>query len=357
MTISEAGHEVHDAGSTVDPDLIEMMDAVFAAYRKDREPATTVRHNAELWSKLRDLGLLRLTGSTHHGGSGAGWAEAAELISAAVRHSVRVPLAEHDLLACWLLEAAGLPTDDTPRTVCVLDAAGTATGVPWAQAAGRIVVVFPAVDGDGDGYRVADVDAATLTIVAGTNMIGEPRDTVTADIAVLRADSRAVDDALVEQLRLKSALVRSIQVCTALDTALDLTIEHTSARVQFGRSLSKFQAIQHVVADIAAEAALARAATEAALDVAISSDWTAANLGFLVAVARSCAGHAASVVVRNAHQAHGAIGTTVEHRLHEYTRAALAWRSEYGSVMHWDDTVTRAAVAAGAAGLWPLIAD
>ena len=118
MTISEATHEVDSTGTTVDPDLIEMMDAVFAAYRREREPAPTVGDNTELWLKLSELGLLRLTGSTLHGGSGAGWAEAAELISAAVRHGVRAPLAEHDLLACWLLEAAGLPTDDTPCVAC-----------------------------------------------------------------------------------------------------------------------------------------------------------------------------------------------------------------------------------------------
>ncbi|TQK27302.1 acyl-CoA dehydrogenase family protein [Arthrobacter sp. SLBN-53] len=356
MTISETGHQAESVGTAVDADLIDMMDAVFAAQRTGHEAPATVGHDAESWSRLDELGLVRLTGSTEHGGSGAGWAEAAELISAAVRHGVRAPLAEHDLLACWLLEAAGLPCDETLRTVCILDADGTATGVPWARAAGRIVVVFGDTDG-GSEYRLADIDAARLTITPATNMIGEPRDSIATDIGALHAGSRAIDRALVDQLRRKSALVRSIQICAALDSALDLTIEHTSSRVQFGRSLSKFQAIQHMVADIAAEAALARAATEAAVNVAITSDWTADNLGFLVAVARSCAGHAASVVVRNAHQAHGAIGTTVEHRLHEYTRAALAWRSEYGSVTYWDRVVTQAAVAAGAAGLWPLIAD
>ena len=356
MTISETGHQVESVGTAVDTDLIDMMDAVFAAQRTGHGAPATVGHDAELWSRLDDLGLVRLTGPTEHGGSGAGWAEAAELISAAVRHGVRAPLAEHDLLACWLLEAAGLPCDETLRTVCMLDAAGTATGVPWARAADRIAVVFGDVDG-GTEFRLADVDAARFTITPATNMIGEPRDNIATDIGALHADSRAIDKALVDRLRWKSALVRSIQICAALDSALDLTIEHTSSRVQFGRSLSKFQAIQHMVADIAAEAALARAATEAAVNVAITSDWTADNLSFLVAVARSCAGHAASVVVRNAHQAHGAIGTTVEHRLHEFTRAALAWRSEYGSVTYWDQAVTRAAVAAGAAGLWPLIAD
>ena len=61
------------------------------------------------------------------------------------------------------------------------------------------------------------------------------------------------------------------------------------------------------------------------------------------------------MVVRNAHQVHGAIGTTREHRLHEFTRAALAWRSEYGSVRHWDRMLTDMAVQSGTGGLWSLI--
>ena len=135
---------------------------------------------------------------------------------------------------------------------------------------------------------------------------------------------------------LKSALVRAIQVCAALDGALALSIEHAASRVQFGRPLAKFQAVQHLISGIAAEAALARSATEAALSVAVDSDWSSPGLEFLVAAARSCAGHATSVVVRDAHQVLGAIGTTSEHPLHVFTRAALAWRSEFGSVRYWD---------------------
>ncbi|BBX17820.1 acyl-CoA dehydrogenase [Mycolicibacterium duvalii] len=333
---------------TVDAALIEMMDRVLATHGPTARPCA----DPDIWQALDELGLVRLTGSPEHGGSGAGWAEAAELISAAVRHAVRVPLAEHDLLACWLLEAAGLPADSNRRTVCVLDDSGTATSVPWASTARRIVVVWA----DTHGHHLVDADAAAMRITPGTNMVDEPRDTVTADLTDLAPYAITVPEELVEQLRLKSALVRSLQVCAALDTIVDLVIEHTSTRVQFGRPLSKFQAIQHLVADLAAEAALARAATEAAMSTAIATDWSGASLAFRVATARSCTGHAASVVVRNAHQAFGAIGTTVEHTLHRYTRAALAWRSEYGSVQHWDEQLTRGAVAAGAAGLWPLIA-
>lgn len=337
--------------SDIDPDLVKLIGAVFADYRETHPPTGPITRDTQLWWKLEQLGLVRLSGSESSGGSGAGWYEAAELISAAVRHGVRAPLAEHDVLACWLLEAVGAPIDGAVRAVCILDASGTASAVPWASTADRIVLVWP----DGQSYLMAEANREDLRIMAGTNLIGEPRDTVTADIAALTGTAIAAE--VVAQLRLKSAIVRSIQVCAALDSILELTVEFAAARIQFGRPLSKFQAIQHLISDVAAESALARAATEAALAAAVDSDWSAPNLGFLIAVARSCSGHATSVAVRNGHQIFGAIGTTMEHRLHEYTRAALAWRSEFGSVRHWDEEVTRAALAAGSAGLWSLITD
>jgi acyl-CoA dehydrogenase len=333
----------------VDSAVTDMIDAVFTECRQTHSPTRCAERDDAMWRTLDDLGLLRLTGAENAGGSGAGWYEAAELLAATVRHGVRIPLAEHDLLACWLLDTAGIPCDSALRTPCLLDEHGVATSVPWARSADRIVVVRE-VDGC---HYAADIDVAALQIAPGTNMIGEPRDTVVADDTVPLGTPIAAD--LVDQMRCKSALVRSIQVCAALDSTLDLSIEHATTRIQFGRPLSRFQAVQNLISDIASEAALARAATEAALIAAVSSDWSAENLDFLVAVARSCAGHATSVVVRAAHQVHGAIGTTVEHRLHEFTRAALAWRSEFGSVSYWDDRVTVAAERAGAAGLWNLI--
>lgn len=338
-----------DPATGVDPALVDMMNAVFADHRKDHPPAEIAERDPGLWRKLDELGLVRLTGSEQHGGSGAGWYEAAELLRASVSNVVRIPLAEHDLLACWLLESSGIPADGALRTVCILDKRGGATDVPWAAAADRLVAVWRA----GGEYRIAEVAAEELAITPGSNLIGEPRDEVAADLAGLHGGP--VAGTLVTQLRLKSGLVRSIQVCAALDRILQLCIEHVTSRVQFGRPLSKFQAVQNLVSDIASEAALARAATEAALTAAVTSGWSAPEVDFLVAVARSCAGHATSAVVRNAHQVHGAIGTTREHRLHEFTRAALAWRSEFGSTRYWDERVTDAALHASAGGVWSLI--
>ena len=334
----------------VDPDLSAMMSSVFAAYRQ-REDSTKNRATwtGPLWTQLADLGLTRLTGPESAGGSGAGWAEAAALLTAAVRYAVRIPIAEHDLLACWLLDTAGIDVDDARRTVGILDETGTAYDVPWGLQADKIVTVWKV----GNQYLVADVECSHFDITPGTNSAGEPRDTVNIDTSALAGIP--VSQNIVHALYLRSALVRTIQLCATLERITELAIEHCNTRLQFGRPLSKFQAVQHLVADIAAETSLARAATDAAVAAALHPGADLSKLQAVIAIARSCTGHASTVAVRNAHQVHGAIGTTREHPLHEYTNAALAWRSEYGSVRQWDEVLTTMVLSPGSPNPWSLI--
>ncbi|ROZ89115.1 acyl-CoA dehydrogenase [Gordonia sp. OPL2] len=342
-------------GHQTDPELVDLLSAVFSSHRARMSEVDSGTDRAatdlELWDQLGELGLARLTGSESSGGSGADWFSAAELLRAAAHHAVLTPVVEHDLLAGWLLSEAGLAVDDTRRSACVLDASGTAREVGWAAGAERLVVAWPS---DG-AWKVADVDPDDVTIDPGVNVAGEPRDTITARLDDLAGVE--VDATTIERFRLRGALARSVQTCAALEQILALTVTHAGQREQFGRPLARFQAVTSMIADMAAETSLAQAATEAALVAAVRSPWHDQKLEFLVAVARSCCGRATSVVVRNAHQVHGAISTTREHRLHEFTLPALAWRSEFGSVHDWERVVTDAALAAGADGLWPLIVD
>ncbi|MCR5978384.1 acyl-CoA dehydrogenase [Gordonia jinghuaiqii] len=335
----------------VDPDLAEMIFAFFQdrgeAHRDMHSP---VRWNLDVWNALDGLGLTNLTATESRGGSAAGWPEAAVLLEASAWHGVRIPYAEHDLLTGWVRDQAGLPAERARYTIGFVDGGGLARRVPWAAEAEVLTLVYQAGPGV---VTICDVATDDADITPGTNRIGEPRDDVAVPLELLRGNE--TDPSVITQLRLRGSLARTIQVCAALDRALDLTVTYVGERTQFGRPLAKFQAIQHLVSDIAAESALARAATEAALSECVRTEWTGESLEYAIGVARSCAGHAASSVARNAHQVLGAIGTTREHPLHHFTQAALTWRNEYGSLQQWDDTLTRIVTNVGRDGFWSLV--
>jgi acyl-CoA dehydrogenase len=334
-----------------DPDLVGVLTELFADYRAARPaPSAHVDLDRDLWARLESLDLTRLTGLPERGGSGGTWLDAAALLGLAAGAGAPVPLAEHDLLAGWLLEAADLPDDGRLRTVCRPDPSGVALNVTWA----RDVDVLVALWEDRDEWRVSAVPRKSAMVEPGRNLAGEPSDTVEFDLEDLESGA-VVPHEVGEQFHLRGALARSAQVVGAMERVVDVVLGHATSRVQFGRPLSRFQAVQNLVSDLAAETALARAATDAAVARAAATDWHDPGMLFAVGVAKSCVGHAASVVVRNAHQVLGAIGTTLEHELQTLTRPILVRRSEFGSLHEWDETLTALASSAGHDRLWTLI--
>lgn len=345
------------AGAVVaaDPDLVRVLTELFAAYRAARPspegpPRAEVDVDRALWARLEELGLTRLTTPVSRGGGGASWVDAAALLRLAAAAAAPVPLVEHDLLAEWLLHAAGLPNEVRLRTVCRPYPSGTAVNVTFGRAAGSVVALWE----DGERWRVSDVPVERIRVTPCRNLAGAPSDTLDFDLADLEA-GELVDDLVGRQFHLRGALARCAQVSGAMGRILEVVVAHACLRRQFGRPLAGFQAVQALVADLAAEASLARAATDAAVARAAASDWRDPGMLFAVGVAKSCVGHASSVVVRNAHQVLGAMGTTLEHELHRLTEPVLVWRSEFGSIHEWDETLTRLATGAGPDRLWQLV--
>lgn len=365
-----------------DADVVRLLTDVLADRRARRPGAVagvTVDLDADLWSRLDGLGLTRLASPESAGGSGATWRELSALLGLAAGAAAPVPLAEHQL-AAWLLERAGLLHDGALRVVARVDDGGsdrpghsgrtapTAHRVAWASAA-TSVVALARVD---VGWRVADVPVTDLTVTPGRDLAGQPCDTVRFAAADL-AEGVVVDASVAQRLHLLEALARCAQVVGAMERVLELVLTHAREREQFGRPIGRFQAVQHLVADVAMETALARAATDAAVASACDAagpededghagldggDDTGADdrrLEVDVAVAASCVGHASSVVVRAAHQVLGAMGTTAEHELHRLARPILVWRNVAGPVHNWDRRLTEMAAAAGRDGLWPLV--
>jgi acyl-CoA dehydrogenase len=181
-------------------------------------------------------------------------------------------------------------------------------------------------------------------------MAMEPRDTVTFDgaaaTAAARAGSRVPDGAI----RLHGAMLRAAQIAGALERALEEAVEHVTVRAQFGRTLSKFQAIQHQLAVLAEQGAAARVAAEHACRRADRGD-----AAFDIACAKIRACDAAGVGAGIAHQVHGAIGFTYEHVLHFATRRLWSWRREFGTAERWAEELGRQTRRRGADQLWPTL--
>jgi acyl-CoA dehydrogenase len=125
--------------------------------------------------------------------------------------------------------------------------------------------------------------------------------------------------------------------------------------VQFGRPIGRFQAVQQQLALAAGEVAAASAAASAAARVAADTGFAAPATRLAVAAAKSRTGEAAGAVARIVHQVHGAIGFTREHDLRLWTTRLWAWREEDGSDAEWNTDIGATVLAAGPAGLWPLI--
>jgi acyl-CoA dehydrogenase len=283
----------------------------------------------------------------------AGMVEATMILRAAGYHAAPVPLAE-TMLARWLCAACGVAVPAGALTIAPVEpgdrlqiAEGAVSGhagfIPWGRAAAAIVLITD------ETLVVAERAAARFT--PGANLAGEPRDHLDAvePGGPSATMPHAIDGRTAQHF---GALFRAAQMAGAMEAALEMSTRYANDRVQFGHPIAKFQAIQQQLALLAEEAAAALVAVEHAAAINAASGPAAA---LAAAAAKIRAGEAAGKVAEIAHQVHGAIGFTHEHRLHRLTRRLWSWRDEFGTESHWSQELGRAVMAAGADALWPTI--
>jgi acyl-CoA dehydrogenase len=201
------------------------------------------------------------------------------------------------------------------------------------------------------GNTLLAVPQGAANFTPGKNLAGEPRD----HLGAVEPGGRSApmpDEIDVCLMQRFGALFRAAQMAGAMEAALALSTRYANDRVQFGRPIAKFQAIQQQLALLAEHAAAASVAVESA---AIAVAAARPSSALTVAAAKIRAGEAAGKVAEIAHQVHGAIGFTHEHSLHRLTRRLWSWRDEFGTESHWSRELGRAVMAAGADALWPMI--
>lgn len=307
---------------------------------------------AGLWQQLADTGLTLAGLPVEAGGSGGELGDSLLVLREAARVAAPLPLAEH-FMAGLLLSQHGQSVGVAPLTVMsgdfALDDAGTlsgsATGVAFARWCSQAVTIVDT----SKGARLCLVDLTQATIDQHANMAGEPRDTVTVNqlLAPENIMETAADTA--SNLELMGAATRAVMMAGALDAVLEMSVQYSIERVQFGKPISKFQAIQQQLATLAGEVAASQTASHSVVDGFDSLN------ELDIAIGKARIGEAVSACTDIAHQVHGAMGYTLEHTLNHRTRRLWSWREEYGNERVWQKALGLAFAAGGGNGLWDAV--
>lgn len=314
-----------------------------------------------LWQALEEVGLPQACLNEAQGGSGLSFEDAMFVLRRSAYHAAPIPLAE-TFLASRLLSAAGLKVPEGVLSVSVSHAkdslelngsqstptlSGHAHRIPWGLSCDHLVVV---AHRDEQPYVVL-IEREALAQSRSElvkNLAGEPRVQFDFTNAPIIAFAPLADAQ--ERLLCEGALMRSVQMAGALQRSLGYSLQYANDRVQFGRPIGKFQAVQHMLAVLAGHVAASAAAADAAIE--LSSE---APEPFFVSVAKSRVGEAAGKGAEIAHQVHGAMGFTREHNLHHLTRRLWSWRDEFGNETHWQTRIGEMALKQGADNLWPFL--
>jgi acyl-CoA dehydrogenase len=307
--------------------------------------------NAALWSQADEMGLPLLLVPEAAGGIGASWDDAQVVLHALGAHAVALPVGE-SMLARRLLALAGLDAPQglvglAPEGLGTLDVdagrySGEFIGVPWGRHLESIVAV---IEQDHRFYVVAVPRSAAASVFEGANLAGEPRDRLrfeSTDVQARRCNAAEVIDII-----RYGALLRVGQIAGALETALARSITYAAERIQFGKPIGSFQAVQQQLAVFGSEVAAVGCAARGAFRAA-----TIGDASFEIAAAKLRANLAIDAGTAIAHQVHGAIGFTHEYDLRHYTQRLWSWRSEFGNDRHWSEELGSAVIVRGAEAFW-----
>lgn len=353
-----------------DPDgtLAMLRDSVEALSARSPGPASLrakrsrrADTDAALWSAMAEAGWTGLLLPEDLGGAGLGLGEQAVLSEALGRALIAEPMAAAAVLASVLLreapssserdrlargladgslrvspawrgpskhtsghppkaseDAAGIVLDGDLRFV---DAAATATD---------FLVAAPL----GDGAALLSVPAASPGL-----SLDEKDGVDGATIGALRLDGVRVPpervlaragsvDALVENAVLHARVALAAELAGIAGRAVEMTIAYTKDRVQFGKPIASFQAVQHRLVEMWSDAEFACAAVVNA--VARQSDGDPRDTRMAVLAAKARAGDAATSICKRALHLHGAMGFTDEHDIGLYLKRAVALSATLG---------------------------
>jgi alkylation response protein AidB-like acyl-CoA dehydrogenase len=326
----------------------------------------------EIWKKFADLGWLALPIDEAHGGLGGGAIETGILMEAFGRGLVTEPYLSTIVIGAALISECA---SEEQKQVILPKVADGSLRLAFAHSerAARfdLAEVNTTARRTADGWRldghktaVLDGNAADYIIVSArlANDDGAPgrlclflvpsgtkglglRDysrlgggrACNLDLASvqLAADARLGDgsDALskIEGVVDRALAALGAEAVGIMQIMLDMTLDYTKIRKQFGRPLAANQVIRHRLADMAMQCDEARSM---ALRAALMADAEPVARGRAASGAKAKIGKCARFVAEQSVQLHGAMGVTEELDVGSYFKRLLAFDTLFGGSAH-----------------------
>jgi alkylation response protein AidB-like acyl-CoA dehydrogenase len=328
--------------------------------------------SSQIWKQFADLGWLALPIEEAYGGLGAGAIETGIVMEAFGRGLVTEPYLATVVIGAALISECG----SEPQKQAILrevadgslllafahseraarfdlarvDTSAKKTSDGWRLDGHKTAVL----DGNAAGQiivsaRVANDDGAPgaiglFLVPSGTpglslrdySRLGGGR-ACSLDLADVRLPADALlgdgSDALpnIECVVDRALAALGSEAVGIMQIMLDMTLEYTKIRQQFGRPLAANQVIRHRLADMAMQCDEARSM---ALRAALMADAEPADRGRAASGAKAKIGKCAGFVAEQAVQLHGAMGVTEELDIGSYFKRLLAFDTMFGGSAH-----------------------
>ncbi|HLF22277.1 MAG TPA: acyl-CoA dehydrogenase family protein [Burkholderiales bacterium] len=284
-----------------------------------------------LWRALHDSGFMDALVPEAKGGAGLSLRDVFSVFYACGQHAVPAPMAQ-TLMVRAILATSGSTIPSGPMTIAAAMRREGNDGIGCARVPYGRVAEWVLVDESGSSLLLPTKESQTsptgvhASQEAEISWRGIPNDALRIDAPL--------------NVRALGACLYAAQLAGAMARVLDITTRYANERAQFGRSISKFQVIQHQLSVMAEYTFAARMAAQMGCESA--SHLPNADLA---AVAKARTSEAALIVASIGHAVHGAMGFTAEYELQLYTRRLHEWRTAYGSESYWNERVGTALLA------------
>lgn len=347
-------------------------------------PSDLVREMAEdekgfpgkLWNKMAGLGWMGLGIPEEYGGTGGVFSEQIVLLEEMGRVCVPGPFFTATVLGASVIREAGTPEQKKDLLPGIVDGKliitlalvepsvaydpasihvradeknneyainGVKLFVPDAHVSDYIICAARTEDGVRDGITLFLVDARSdgirltpLQTLAGNKLYEVVfEDVKVPKSGVLGQVGRGWRH--IQQVMEKACVALCAQMVGAAQRAMEMAVEHSRIRVQFGKPVGSFQAVQFHLADMLTDIDGARLITYQAASKIAEGIPCAKE----VSMAKAWVSEAYNRVITHAHQVIGGVGIMAEYDMPLFSKRALGWRFEFGDAEFHREQVAR----------------